>query len=510
MKKIGITLLTAFIGGAFAVGGYKLIESRQAGNMSIEEKQKVYFANNPLSVSSAGDVDFVQAAAAVTPAVVHIQTTYNGNSNSGGRSGDPFEDMFRDFFGSPRGGQRVPAMASGSGVIVTDDGYIVTNNHVVENATKIEVILPDNRSFEAKVVGRDPNTDLAVIKVSASGLPIVKLGNSDQVQVGEWVLAVGYPFTLNTTVTAGIVSAKGRSIGIIGEQSGRDYNDPSQPRVNSAIESFIQTDAAINRGNSGGALVNTRGELIGINAAIASQSGSYEGYGFAIPINLAKKIMDDFIKYGAVKRGFVGVTFQELNAGVAKELGVNRINGLYVNTVVEGGGAQAAGIRKGDIITKVDGNRIMSSADLQERVGRLRPGDKVQLSYERAGKEHTTTVVLRGESNLKVAKNRDDNSGLSPEEVYDRLGGSFAALSGSQKQRYRVNSGVVVSEIREGGLLDDNGIVRGTIITSVNGKNVNKAADVTEALKSTQNNVVRISGIMPDGSKIIGGIPLVQ
>ncbi|WP_207428356.1 Do family serine endopeptidase [Pedobacter sp. SYSU D00535] len=507
MKKIGVTLLAAFIGGAVAVGGYKLIEDRQTANMSLEERQKVYFANNPQAISSAGDVDFVQAAAAVTPGVVHIKTTYEGNASSRRGGGDPFEDMFRDFFGTPRGGggQRAPQMASGSGVIVTDDGYIVTNNHVVENATKIDVILPDKRAFEAKIVGRDPNTDLAVIKVEGSGLPVVKLGNSDQVQVGEWVLAIGYPFTLNTTVTAGIVSAKGRSIGILGEQQQRGYADPNEPRVNSAIEAFIQTDAAINRGNSGGALVNTRGELIGINAAIASQSGNYEGYGFAIPINLAKKIMDDFIKFGSVKRGLVGITFRELDATVAKELGVNQINGLYVNTVVPNGGAAAAGIKEGDIITKVEGNRITSSADLQERVARLRPGDKVQLTYERGGNERNVTVTLKGEGDLKIAKNT-----AGTEDVMRKLGGTFAPLTAAQKQKYKVNSGVIVAGTRENGLLEENGITKGTVITSINGRAVSKPEDVSNALKATQNNVVRINGILPDGSRIIGGIPVVQ
>ncbi|HEY0897558.1 MAG TPA: trypsin-like peptidase domain-containing protein, partial [Sphingobacteriaceae bacterium] len=278
MKKIGLTLLTAFVGGAVAIGSYKLLEDKYSDGMSFEEKQQVYFANNPSRVVSPGNnADFTEAAALVTPAVVHIKTTYTGGSRG---SNDPFEDMFEDFFGGRRRPSG-PQMASGSGVIISDDGYIATNNHVVENASKIEVVLNDKRSFEAKVIGRDPNTDLALIKISGSKFPVVKLGNSDDVQVGEWVLAVGNPFNLTSTVTAGIVSAKGRSIGILGS------NDPnSRP-----IEAFIQTDAAINRGNSGGALVNTQGELIGINAAIASQTGNYEGYGFAIPVNLAKKVM---------------------------------------------------------------------------------------------------------------------------------------------------------------------------------------------------------------------------
>lgn len=513
MKRIGITLLTAIFGGAVAIGGYKLIEDRTSGKMGIEEKQKVFFTNNPSSVSSAGDVDFVQAAAAVTPGVVHIQTEY-GNSGSrsrggGGGSGDPFEEMFRDFFGSPRGNtQSQPSRASGSGVIVSDDGYIVTNNHVVENADKIEVILTDNRSFEAKVIGRDPNTDLALLKVAATGLPVVKLGNSDNVQVGEWVLAVGYPLTLNTTVTAGIVSAKGRSIGILNEQQaeprrGYGNREPQGPAVNSAIESFIQTDAAINRGNSGGALVNTRGELIGINAAIASQTGYYAGYGFAIPVNLAKKIMDDFIKFGAVKRGFVGVTFQELNASISKELGLKEISGLLVNSVVEGGGAAAAGMKKGDIITKVDGKKIMSSADLQEKVGRMRPGDKVQLSFLREDKERTVSVTLKGDEQLNVAKNT-----RSVTEIYNTLGASFSPVTAAQKKQYSINGGLVVTDSRRGGLFNSYGIERGTIITSINERPINKIEDIDGALAASKNNMLRINGISPDGSRVMMTFPL--
>ncbi|MDB5013279.1 MAG: Do family serine endopeptidase, partial [Daejeonella sp.] len=278
MKKIGITFLTACLGGAVAIGSYKLVENKYNNGLTFEEQQKVHFTNNPAPeiVSSTGELDFTQAAAAVTPGVVHIKTTYSGKSPEGDGQ-DPFGDMFEDFFGNRRRSQG-PVMASGSGVIISDDGYIVTNNHVVENADKIDVILTDNRSLQAKVIGTDPNTDLALIKIEGKGFPIVRLGNSDDVHIGEWVLAVGYPFALNTTVTAGIVSAKGRSIGILGNSK---PSPTGEPQARTAIESFIQTDAAINRGNSGGALVNTKGELIGINAAIASQSGSYEGYGFA-------------------------------------------------------------------------------------------------------------------------------------------------------------------------------------------------------------------------------------
>ena len=500
MKKIGITLLTAFVGGAVAVGSYKLIENKYADSISLEERQKVYFTNNPVNVaSSAGEVDFVQPAAAVTPAVVHIKTTYSGNAAGGG-----MDDMFEEFFGGPR--QRSPQMASGSGVIISDDGYIVTNNHVVEKASKIDVVLPDKRSFQAKVIGRDPNTDLALIKVSGTKLPIVKLGNSDNVRVGEWVLAVGYPFTLNTTVTAGIVSAKGRSIGILGQDDETPYHQRNRPvqqkKANTAIESFIQTDAAINPGNSGGALVNTRGELIGINSAIASQTGSYAGYGFAIPINLAKKILEDFRKFGSVKRGFIGVSFVELDAERAKTYGIKQINGLYVDKVVDNSGAEAAGLKNGDVITRVEGNQISSSADLQERVGRLRPGDKIDLTYLREGKERNATVTLKGEESVKTASN------ISSEEMFNKMGASFTPATTAQKQRYNVRNGVVVTEVYENGLFEEAEIPKGTVITGINGKLINSVEDMDNALLESRNNMVRIDGIAPDGSRFRTILPV--
>lgn len=492
MKKIGITFLTACLGGAVAIGTYKLVENKYNEKLSFEEKQKVYFTNNPASVvSSTGELDFTQAAAAVTPGVVHIKTTYGAKTTAeGGR--DPFQDMFEDFFGNRRR-QQGPSMGSGSGVIISDDGYIVTNNHVVDNANKINVILPDKRSLDAKVIGRDPNTDLALIKIEGKGFPIVKLGNSDAVRVGEWVLAVGYPFALNTTVTAGIVSAKGRTIGILSQS---ERSPTGEPQLNTAIESFIQTDAAINRGNSGGALVNTRGELIGINAAIASQTGSYEGYGFAIPINLAKKILDDFKEFGEVKRGYIGVSFTDLDAERAKQLGVSQINGLYVNDVVPGGGAAAAGLQKGDILTQVDGQNIYYSSDLQEHVGRLRPGDKVKLTYLRNGAVRSANVTLKAESSVKTANN---NSNGSAEAIKKNLGANFAPVTQAQKAKYRINSGLVVTNVQSGGFFDQLEVPVGTIIVSVNGMPVNKAQDIDVAISTTKNNMATINAITPEG-----------
>lgn len=508
-KNLGVNLLTAVLGGAVAVGGYKLFENKQLQNMTFEDQQKVYYANNPGELlSSTGNPDFTQAAAAVSPAVVHIKVTMSGRGSRQEGYGSPF-DLFDEFFGLPQRRQAQPrvAQASGSGVILTPDGYIVTNNHVVENADKIEVQLTDKRTFEAKIIGRDPSTDLALIKVSASNLPIVKMGDSDNVQIGEWVLAVGYPLSLQSTVTAGIVSAKGRQIGILGDAQQRRYSNPDEQMVNTAIESFIQTDAVINRGNSGGALVNARGELIGINSAIASPTGVYAGYGFAIPINLAKKVLDDFKKYGSVKRGYIGITFTEINEALRKETGIDDINGLYVQSVVKGGAAEAAGIKKGDVITKIDGKKIYSSSDLQERVARLRPGDKVTITYKRDGKEKDVTLTLKSQDDVK-SLGGDEGPSASATEIFNRLGASFIPASDARKKELGVNSGVVVTEIHRGGIFEYFGIEKGLVITEINGKPVNNVDDIEAALANTKRNIVRIKGVPQRGSTVELNIPL--
>jgi len=507
MKKFGLTILTAFLGGALALGAYKVIENKYADNMSIEDKQKVYFTNNPLpsGVSSAdAPTDFTVAAAEVTPAVVYIRTTYKNQDNSGQ---DQMQQLFGDMFGGrmqPQG----PQMASGSGVIISPVGYIVTNNHVVDKADKIEITTNDHQHFTAKVIGTDPNTDLALIKISATNLPIVKLGNSDNVKVGEWVLAVGNPFRLTSTVTAGIVSAKGRGLGLIGSSQGEEEQETPFGRMrvqrqnggkqlNKGIESFIQTDAAINPGNSGGALVNTKGELIGINAAIASQTGSYEGYGFAIPINLAKKVLNDIQKYGSVKRGYLGVSFKELDQDVADELKISRNVGLYVADVAPGSGAAQAGLQHGDIITKVNGNKVYESSDLQEPVARLQPGDKINLTILRGNEEKNVSVTLKADAgNL----GRSTASTKSSEELYNKLGASFRSLSSAEKAKYHVRSGVVVTQVRPGLLFDDTQIPVGSIITSINRKPVNNSDDISNAITSMRNGNLIITGYYPDGT----------
>lgn len=498
MKKIGLIVFAAFLGGAVAIGAYKLLERNNDG-YSLTEKQNMMFASNPIKISSAGSVDFVQAAAAVSPAVVHIKTTYNGSSEQsmGGM------DMMEQLFGGG-GRSRAPRGASGSGVILTADGYIVTNNHVVDKADKIEVILSNRRKVTAKVIGKDPKTDLALIKVDVAGLPFVKMGNSDNVQVGEWVLAVGFPLDLQTTVTAGIVSAKARSIGILNRENNRmtqeEYLEMQRTgkrperQANTAIESYIQTDAAINPGNSGGALVNANGELVGINAAIASETGRNEGYGFAIPVNLAKKILEDFKQYGVVKRGFIGVTFAALDADKAEELKVKDINGLYVTGVSPNGGAAAAGIKEGDIIKKVDGIEIYDSPDLQEKIGRLSPGDKVALGVLKAdGSTKNVSVTLKPESSVGLASTTAA-TGKPTGVAVDALGADFTPASAAVKAKYGITNGVVVTNVEPGKLFDYYDLSKGYVITKINGKAVNSAADVEKALPTSRDGKITIAG----------------
>jgi Do/DeqQ family serine protease len=380
--------------------------------------------------------------------------------------------------------------------VISGDGYIATNNHVVENASGVEVIFPDRRSFAAKIVGRDPNTDLALLKVEAKDLPFVALGNSDNALVGEWVLAVGYPYSLNTTVTAGIISAKGRSIGIINTSSNRNQQGSS------AVESFIQTDAAINPGNSGGALVNMNGELIGINTAIASLTGSYAGYAFAIPVNLAKKILDDLKEFGTVKRGLLGVSFPSPLAEdqYLKQQGITpgSVKGVFIIGVQKGSAAEAAGLQEGDIIQRIDGVELYSSAEFSERIARHRPGDKINIDYLRNGKSRSTTVTLKNEETQRPAT----TDAQSLKKIYDRLGATFAPLNESLKQRYNLESGVIVTEIQRGGFFDQLGIPPGTVIAYINGRSVNNPRDIDEALMAGQNSRIQMLGIAPDGSRI--------
>ncbi|AKD58156.1 Do family serine endopeptidase [Spirosoma radiotolerans] len=448
--------------------------------------------NNPSGVPG----DFSTAAEAVTPMVVHIRTTMTRTVRQ-----QQVPDIFREFFGDEFGGgsQRQPrrqqGQASGSGVIISKDGYIVTNNHVVQDADEVEVIMTDKRSFKAKVIGTDPLTDLAVIKVDANNLPAITLGDSDALKLGEWVLAVGYPLDLESTVTAGIVSAKGRRIGILDQNISKTDAKPDSP-----VEAFIQTDAAINPGNSGGALVNLRGELVGINSAIASATGYYSGYGFAVPVSLVKKVSADLLKYGNVQRGYIGILPIELNSTVAKEKGAKIGRGIYVESVVEKGAAEAAGLKKGDVIVKMEGQTLDSDAQMREIIGRRRPGDIVNVTVNRDGTERDFKVELRnrngGRDVIKKADVTAANTSLNT------LGASFEDLSAQDAKQLGITGGVRVKKITDGKLAETD-VEEGFIIVKANGKNVKTTKDLQAIMSSVKEGEgLMLIGMYPNSSRM--------
>ncbi|MCY7360884.1 MAG: Do family serine endopeptidase, partial [Ignavibacteria bacterium] len=407
--------------------------------------------------------------------------TYTPN----GSSRDQFlNEQFRQFFGE-RGFDNGPQKGSGSGVIISNDGYILTNNHVIQDADELEVILNDKKSYKAKLIGTDPNTDIALLKINEDNLPFVSYGNSDDVKVGEWVLAVGNPFNLTSTVTAGIVSAKGRNINIIGSNSNQQKINP--------VESFIQTDAAVNPGNSGGALVNTRGELIGINTAIASQTGSYSGYSFAVPVNIAKKVTDDLLKFGVVQRAFLGVSIADIDAELAKEKGISNIEGVYIERVEEGGSADGAGIKAGDIITKINDVTVNSPAELQEQIVKFRPGNEIGVNLVRDGKTKELKVVLKnGDKNTSAVKKGEVVSLAA-------LGGKLETISSTVAAKLKIQGGVKVTELKAGKLAAT-GVREGFIITKIDNQVVKNKEQLQEIIESKNDNMVSLEGIYPENS----------
>lgn len=431
--------------------------------------------------AAIGD-DFVKAAKTTVPAVVTIK---NYSTKQGGAQN---QDLLDFFFGDPfgNGGQQrqrqqpPPNMPSGlgSGVIISPDGYIISNNHVVANASKLEVVLSNKKSYTATLVGSDPTTDIALLKIEENGLPYLNFANSDLTEVGQWVLAIGNPLGLNSTVTAGIVSAKGRSIDLLSRQS------------RTPIESFIQTDAAINPGNSGGALVNTNGDLIGINSAISSNTGYYEGYGFAVPSNLARKVVEDIKKYGLVQRGFLGVgvldlsdEMQVMRYNQQNKSNLKNGNGIYITEITKNGGAEDAGLRSGDIITKIDQTTIDSYADLSFAIGSRRQGDKVLVTYLRNGKENTANVTLKDEKGNTTYRSKADLT------VTEKIGSDFEPLSDRFKTDYGLNSGVIAKNVVDGSEMAKIGIVDNYIIIEINGKPVNSQKDVEKILQGYTGNV---------------------
>ena len=487
MKKYSKYLVVAMSALAFAFSTGTLI--------------KVNATQAPSTAVPAQPVDLTYAAEKSLPSVVHILSTKNSKVQTIEVQSDPFSDFFSDpfgFFGNPNQGQdgkqkrsvRTPKQqGSGSGVIISTDGYIVTNNHVVADADELTVTLNDNKEYSARIIGTDKTTDLALIKIDAKDLPAITIANSENIKVGEWVLAVGSPFNLTNTVTAGIVSAKGRSL------------------YQNGVESFIQTDAAINPGNSGGALVNTRGELIGINAMLYSQTGSFSGYGFAIPTSIMNKVVDDLKKYGTVQRAVIGIQGQDVKNYVdaqkdqGKDVDLGTMEGIYVAKVLEESSAEEAGLKAGDVITAIDGKEMNKMADLQEYLAKKRPGDKVSVSYLRDKKKASKTMTLKNEQgNTQVVKKAD----------LDVLGGNFRAITDGQKKQLNIGYGLEVLKVNSG-KFKDAGITKGFIIQRVNDSAVKTIEDLQNLVKeasTSRNPVLYIQGVYPTGKKAYFAVPL--
>ncbi len=468
LKKGLFTLLVALIGGFFALWAYtRYFDDPKV--VKVEQDQSMRFASIPTSYT--GELpDLTFAAENSIHSVVHIKVTQKGNVYS---SNNPFDWIFGD--GAPRYHQQPIRQGSGSGVIISSDGYIVTNNHVIEDSDEIEVVLNDKREFKAKLIGTDGSTDIALIKIDVNDLTPLKFSNSEDLKLGEWVLAVGNPFNLTSTVTAGIVSAKGRDIGINQDQM--------------RIESFIQTDAAVNPGNSGGALVNTHGDLVGINTAIASQTGSYSGYSFAIPSSIVQKVVSDLKEFGDVQRALLNVKIGTVNAEVAKEYNLDKIEGVFISEVQSGGAADLAGIRDNDVILSIDGVNVNSSAELQEQISKHRPGDKITVEVKRHNKRQPFNVTLRNKNgDTEIVKG--DASGSI-------FGAKFVGISDRDREELGINYGVKIAELGDG-KFKAAGIKKGFIITQVNKNAVSEINELKRIITNSRGGIL-VEGIYPNG-----------
>ena len=463
MRRFSSLLMAAVLGSVCTVASYRFLDE-DSEKVKLEYVANIPAAKVAYTVDDEGNavpLDFTAAAEKVMPAVVHIRST-----NEGGGPQSQEYNPFRDFFG-PQFPQQGPSQSAGSGVIINENGYIVTNNHVVQGADEVIVSLMDNRTYTAEVVGTDPDTDLAIVKIEEEDLPYLSFVDSDKAKVGEWVLAVGNPFNLNSTVTAGIISAKGRSINILGRRT---------EQGSTAIESFIQTDAAINPGNSGGALVDLQGGLLGINTAIASPTGSYSGYGFAVPSDIVSKVVEDLIQYGAVQRGWLGVSITSVNSQLSEQYDLSVREGAYISTLTESSSAKDAGIREGDVVVQIDNVPIRSNTALIEYVGRHRPGDKLEITINRKGKELVFPVIL---------KNRDGETGIVKpvEHGFASLGMELEEVDENVLENLDIESGVRVKDLADGKLARDTDIREGFIITKINDVPVSSVKDVTAILK---------------------------
>jgi len=468
--KTGLfTLLVALVGGFVALWAYtRYFDDPKV--LTVQQEQSMRYASLP-TPDTGGLPDLTFAAENSVHAVVHIKVTQKGGYYS---SNNIFDFFFGD--GGSRSQQMPIRQGVGSGVIISPEGYIVTNNHVIDEADEIAVVLNDKREFKAKLIGTDPSTDVALIKIDASGLPTLKFSNSDNLRLGEWVLAVGNPFNLTSTVTAGIVSAKSRDIGI----------NPDQMR----IESFIQTDAAVNPGNSGGALVNTHGELVGINTAIASQTGSYSGYSFAIPSNIVQKVVADLKEYGDVQRALLNVNIGDVNSDVAKKYDLDKIEGVFVGKVLPGGAAEIAGMKDNDVIISIDGVTVNSTAELQEQISKHRPGDKVTVVVKRDNKKKPFNVTLRNKHGDTEIVKGDNN----PDDIF---GAKFVNVSDRDKEDLGIRYGVKILELTNG-KFKDAGIKKGFIITQVNKNAVSEVEELKRIIKNSRGGIL-VEGIYPNG-----------
>ncbi len=482
LKQLLLVVAVSAISAIGSVWIYSKTTSKQSSNFIQTADGKVPanyagFFDNP---TGAGEpIDFTKAANAAVPAVVHIKTKIPAKKvsnqlprNRNGGMDDLIEQFFGDGFFGPQ--VRPEQRASGSGVIISEDGYIITNSHVVSDggdgiADEITVTMHNKKVYKAKVIGKDPSSDIAVLKIEGNGFPFLLYGNSDNVKLGQWVLAIGYPLTLETTVTAGIVSAKGRNIGINGRQS------------QTPIESFIQTDAAVNQGNSGGALISTDGQLVGINSAIYAPTGTYAGYSFAIPVNLVKKIVNDLIKYGDVKRPYLGIQVAEdkFDAG----------DGAHIGSVAKDGAASGIGLKPGDIITKINDAPINSWTELQATISSYNTGEKINITYKRDGKENTTSATLSGKTGTYEQ--------LAATGSSQKLGADLETLDKKTALQYEIEGGVLVKKIKTGGAFSKTRMQDGFIITSVNGIEITSIEELNKAITSLKGESLQLEGMYP-------------
>lgn len=495
MNKFFGIFLAAILGAAVALGGAWYLGFGQQLKVQSEAATPMAQLSNYVTPADATTLvpqsGFSVAADKALPAVVHIKAARRATAGNMGQGQLP--EMFRDFFG-PGGGpngspnsQEMPLQrGSGSGVIISSDGYIVTNNHVVEDAEELEITLNDQRTYEATVIGTDPTTDVALIKINEINLPAVKFADSDQVRVGEWVIAVGNPFSLTNTVTAGIVSAKGRSIDILRDKS--QY----------AIESFIQTDAVVNPGNSGGALVNINGDLVGINTAISSPTGVFAGYSFAVPSKIVAKVVKDLRDYGVVQRGYLGAGIVELNKQTAEEFEVERETGVYVRSISPESAAEEAGLKKGDIILGVDNIPTLRNSELLEQLGRRRPGDEVRLSIERDGAARDIVAILKNQVGSTDVVTTDTRPAL-----YDQLGAQFGTITREGAQELGVEGGVQVLRLRPGALTEQTRIKEGFVITKIDDQPIKSVTDLEKVMANRKGGAVMLEGKYPGDDRTL-------